>query len=254
MTVYENIALPLEHHPEVVDSWIDRFLRWPGALCRHLSAAAQFLPPRLAAIHSLCAQGDTSAMRILQEMLDESRESVRAEVIDASVMARMAEVKLDVVADRDKLPAQLSGGMKTRVGIARTLALRPRVLLYDEPTAGLDPVMAKGIAHAILDLQTEKIVSTSLVVTHDKELYWTLRDGAKARLVYLYRGQFLDESGNVIDDLLVLPDRPRAPAAPPRHPATGRPGTVPEERRDPLRFISEFSSEGWGHASQPGKR
>ncbi len=252
MTVYENIALPLEHHPEIVDSWIDRFLRFPGALCRHLSAAAQFLPPRLAAIHNLCSQGDTSAMRILQEMLEESRESVRAEVIDASVMARMAEVRLDVVADRDKLPAQLSGGMKTRVGIARTLALRPRVLLYDEPTAGLDPVMAKGIAHAILELQTEKIVSTSIVVTHDKELYWTLRDGARTRLVYLYRGQFIDESGNVINDILTLPERPRAPVRPPVHPAGGLPGHLGEERRDPLRFISEFSAKGWRDARQSG--
>jgi phospholipid/cholesterol/gamma-HCH transport system ATP-binding protein len=66
----------------------------------------------------------------------------------------------------DLLPAELSGGMKKRVGIARAVVHRPRMLLYDEPTSGLDPITTRTINDLILKLQNELDVS-SIVVTHD---------------------------------------------------------------------------------------
>ena len=82
----------------------------------------------------------------------------------AKAMAILAQFELEGAAD--KLPTAISGGMKKRVGLARALALGPEVMLYDEPTAGLDPITAGEISNLILKLQTEKGM-TSIVVTHD---------------------------------------------------------------------------------------
>ncbi len=82
-----------------------------------------------------------------------------------------------------KLPSQISGGMKKRVGLARALALTPKILLYDEPTAGLDPVTASKINELILTLQKERNIS-SVVVTHDVHSAKTVSD----RLAFLHEG------------------------------------------------------------------
>jgi phospholipid/cholesterol/gamma-HCH transport system ATP-binding protein len=66
----------------------------------------------------------------------------------------------------DKFPSELSGGMKKRIALARTLMLNPEIILYDEPTTGLDPVTSNEISHLILDMQ-KKLKVTSLIVTHD---------------------------------------------------------------------------------------
>jgi phospholipid/cholesterol/gamma-HCH transport system ATP-binding protein len=73
------------------------------------------------------------------------------------------------------LPAELSGGMKKRVGVARAIALRPRIVLYDEPTTGLDPANSKRIGQLITALQKE-LAATSVVVTHDLELCFAISD------------------------------------------------------------------------------
>jgi phospholipid/cholesterol/gamma-HCH transport system ATP-binding protein len=81
------------------------------------------------------------------------------------VSARLAEVGLpeDIL---DKKPAELSGGMRKRVGLARALALEPEIMLYDEPTTGLDPIMSDVINELILSTRQHHPV-TSIVVTHD---------------------------------------------------------------------------------------
>ncbi|MFW5756731.1 MAG: ABC transporter ATP-binding protein, partial [Tangfeifania sp.] len=66
----------------------------------------------------------------------------------------------------DKMPAELSGGMKKRIGLARTLILKPEIILYDEPTTGLDPVTSGEISELMLHIQ-DKFNTSSIIVTHD---------------------------------------------------------------------------------------
>jgi phospholipid/cholesterol/gamma-HCH transport system ATP-binding protein len=85
------------------------------------------------------------------------------------------------------LPAELSGGMRKRVGIARALALEPEVVFFDEPTAGLDPTNARVVGELIAELRTG-VCDTAIVVTHDIEFADMVAD----QMAILYRGQFAD--------------------------------------------------------------
>lgn len=80
------------------------------------------------------------------------------------VMTSLKEVGLEHTADQK--PAELSGGMKKRVGIARTLILKPEIMLYDEPTSGLDPVTADEINELILEVR-DRYHTASIIITHD---------------------------------------------------------------------------------------
>ncbi len=103
-----------------------------------------------------------------------------AEEIRAIVVSRLAEVGLpETVMERK--PAELSGGMRKRVGLARALALEPEAVLYDEPTTGLDPIMADVINELILSTRRRHPV-TSIVVTHDMNTARKVAD----RVVMLY--------------------------------------------------------------------
>jgi len=64
------------------------------------------------------------------------------------------------------MPADLSGGMRKRMGLARTLVLKPEIILYDEPTTGLDTITSKEISHLILDMQ-EQYQASAVIITHD---------------------------------------------------------------------------------------
>src|SRR5690606_7875868 len=107
-----------------------------------------------------------------------------ADRIAERVAACMEMVHL--VGAEEKMPAQLSGGMRRRVGFARAIALEPQILLFDEPTTGLDPVIKAVIDDLILDLQ-EKLASTAVTITHDLGSAWKIAD----RIAMLHRGRII---------------------------------------------------------------
>jgi phospholipid/cholesterol/gamma-HCH transport system ATP-binding protein len=90
---------------------------------------------------------------------------------------------VDMEGTEERFPVELSGGMRKRVGIARAIALRPRYILYDEPTAGLDPVTS-AVINQLMVRAREKLGVTGLVVTHDMASAYTVGD----RIAMLYRG------------------------------------------------------------------
>jgi phospholipid/cholesterol/gamma-HCH transport system ATP-binding protein len=100
--------------------------------------------------------------------------------IGEQVRQRLQEVGLPLEAESKK-PAELSGGMKKRVGLARALAINPEVMLYDEPTTGLDPIMSDVINELILQTRRRHPV-TSIVVTHDMRTVQKVAD----RIVMLH--------------------------------------------------------------------
>jgi len=112
---------------------------------------------------------------------------------DAERRERVTELLARVAMEeaRNKMPADLSGGMKKRVGLARALALDPSIMLLDEPTAGLDPITAGEINELIRDLQKERRM-TSVVVTHDMRSVEKVAD----------RVAMLNEGNIVIDGTL----------------------------------------------------
>jgi phospholipid/cholesterol/gamma-HCH transport system ATP-binding protein len=95
------------------------------------------------------------------------RESkLKQDEIDALVVEALTNVGLAEAID--KMPSELSGGMRKRVGLARTLILKPEIILYDEPTTGLDPITSREISQLILEIQ-KKYNTASLIITHDVE-------------------------------------------------------------------------------------
>ncbi len=87
----------------------------------------------------------------------------------------------------DKMPADLSGGMRKRVGLARAIAMDPAIILYDEPTTGLDPITADSINDLIVDLR-KKLGVTSVSITHDMHSAYKISD----RIAMLYKGEILE--------------------------------------------------------------
>ena len=125
--------------------------------------------------------------------------------LDGNTIDIMVKIKLEQVGLREhaeKFPAQISGGMKKRAGLARALALDPKILFYDEPSAGLDPVTSAEIDQLILDL-TRKLGVTSVVVTHEMDSAFTIAD----RMVMLDKGRVLRvDTRDAFDALRKLPE------------------------------------------------
>ena len=95
----------------------------------------------------------------LEELTDKSSADIDAAIDEKLELVGMSEA-------RDKMPDELSGGMKKRVALARALVLEPELILYDEPSAGLDPVLAATIDELVISL-SEKTGATSVIVTHE---------------------------------------------------------------------------------------
>lgn len=87
----------------------------------------------------------------------------------------------------DRMPSELSGGMRKRVGLARAIAMEPAIILYDEPTTGLDPVMSNVINDLMVRMR-EKLAVTSIVITHDMESAYHIAD----HIAMLYRGEIIE--------------------------------------------------------------
>ena len=110
--------------------------------------------------------------------------------LDQNVIDIMVTMKLELVGLRGfdhLMPSELSGGMRKRVGLARAIAMDPQIIFYDEPTAGLDPIVAAVIDKLIMDL-SQKLQVTSVVVTHDMKSVMTIAD----RIAMLYEGRVLE--------------------------------------------------------------
>jgi phospholipid/cholesterol/gamma-HCH transport system ATP-binding protein len=117
----------------------------------------------------------------LEELTDKSRDEID----------KIVDEKLDLVGmldTKDLLPDELSGGMRKRVALARGLVLEPELLLLDEPSAGLDPVIATVVDELIISL-TEKSKATSIIVTHEMESAFRIA----TRMAMLYEGKIIEE-------------------------------------------------------------
>src|SRR4030066_1507885 len=131
----------------------------------------------------------------LKQHTDFSKEEIR----------NIAERKLEMVGLRgsgDLMPSELSGGMRKRVGLARAIAMEPEILLYDEPTTGLDPIMADAINDLIINMRVTLNI-TSVAITHDMKSAYKIAD----RIAMLYNGVIVgvgtpDEVRNTSDPVI----------------------------------------------------
>ncbi|MBV6458529.1 MAG: L-cystine import ATP-binding protein TcyN [Fimbriimonadaceae bacterium] len=133
----------------------------------------------------------------------------RKQHLDRKQQEQLVKRKLEVVGLPDAgplMPSQLSGGMRKRVGLARALAMEPKILLFDEPTSGLDPITAYSIDRLIVDTRNQT-GSTSLVVSHDVNSVLRVAD----RIAFLHHGElafvgtpkaFKDEKNAAIRELV----------------------------------------------------
>jgi phospholipid/cholesterol/gamma-HCH transport system ATP-binding protein len=110
-----------------------------------------------------------------------SRQEVVARVIDALEAVGLEQVE-------EKMPSELSGGMRKRVGLARAMVRNPDIILYDEPTSGLDPMMVDSINHLIVDTQ-RRFQLTNFIISHDVEASLRIAD----KIAVLYEGKIVCE-------------------------------------------------------------
>ena len=106
-------------------------------------------------------------------------------------LKKVIKEKLRLVGLKDvenMMPADLSGGMKKRVGLARAIAMDPEIVLFDEPTTGLDPVMSDNVATLILDTQRD-LKTTYIVITHDISLTYKIAD----KVAMLHEGKIVEQ-------------------------------------------------------------
>jgi phospholipid/cholesterol/gamma-HCH transport system ATP-binding protein len=115
---------------------------------------------------------------------------LRAKKMTPAKVRAVATEKLrlvGLVGVEDLMPSELSGGMKKRVGLARAIAHEPEILLYDEPTTGLDPIMADAINDLIIEMK-QRLQVTSIAITHDMNSAYKIAD----RISMLYEGKIVE--------------------------------------------------------------
>ena len=109
---------------------------------------------------------------------------------DEATIRKVVAEKLGLVGlegIENHMPSELSGGMRKRVGLARAIALEPKIILYDEPTTGLDPIMTESIDHLILDMQRQLNI-TSIVISHDIPSTFHIAD----QIAMVYQGKVVE--------------------------------------------------------------
>ncbi|MGE8342337.1 MAG: ABC transporter ATP-binding protein [Flavobacterium sp.] len=111
------------------------------------------------ALYDSMSVRENLAFTLTKHKRDLSQEEVDNEVMEALESVGLADAV-------DKMPSELSGGMKKRIGLARTLILKPEIILYDEPTTGLDTITSREISELILDIK-HKQKTSSIIITHD---------------------------------------------------------------------------------------
>jgi phospholipid/cholesterol/gamma-HCH transport system ATP-binding protein len=181
--------------PDVGEVWVDgrEVPKLPRKelyeLRSHIGYVFQF-----AALFDSFSIGENIAMGLRKQGV------LRPDEIETRVRESLTLVDLPDVAA--KFPAELSGGMRKRVGIARAIALRPKYMLYDEPTTGLDPVTSATIDELMIRMR-EALGVTSVVITHDMRSAYTVA----SRIAMLYEGQVrqvgtVDEIKNTRDPVV----------------------------------------------------
>lgn len=111
------------------------------------------------ALYDSMSVRENLAFTLTKHKRDLSHEEIENEVMEALENVGLADAI-------DKMPSELSGGMKKRIGLARTLILKPEIILYDEPTTGLDTITSREISELILDIK-HKQKTSSIIITHD---------------------------------------------------------------------------------------
>lgn len=110
-----------------------------------------------------------------------TQDEIRARVLECLDLVHLEGVE-------DKRPSELSGGMRRRVGFARAISLEPEILLFDEPTTGLDPVISDVVADIILEMD-ERLQTTTITITHDMKVAFKIAD----RIAMIHKGRVIEE-------------------------------------------------------------